>query len=366
MGILNNSSSSIIRIEPNPLKKSSIKIKINNISVSGGQPTYITGDNNKKIWKEKLKEAKNMSRMPGTIVEYTAAITSNGLNTGLEEMVTNPYSSLDFYRDGWERLLKGKSQIRLQELLEYKHGKKPGYYTNQLFNKVLSTYEVDDDTPFYVKMESRVSLRDGVTYLDLNKPLDEVNYYMLRAHKMVANSYEELAYNPDATHYIVDLQEKQRLGSKEARKMNKFAARLEELFETGDDTILKMCKALDISAKGIKDDKQAAYDEIDSIVKSDGTKYDEFMNMYKMWKDPAKRDIFLGYAELFDFVRTPGIISMKGNELFWYQPTDSGRKELWTWKSKADFVENFLNAPQYQEEVDALRSMYRAKTRYEL
>jgi hypothetical protein len=358
--------SGIIRIEPNPLKKSSIKIKIQTVSMSGGNPRYITDENGKQKAVSKLKDAKEMSRMPGTLVEYSAAITENGLNTGLDLHVDNPYKEESFYRDGWEHILKDKRKIRLQELLEYKHSKNPGYYTNQLFDVVKSTYTDKNDLPFYLKQESRISLRDGITYLNLNNPVHEINYYMLKAHKMIANSYEELGFNPDATHYIVDLKEKQRAGNKKTRKFNKFAARLEEIFDIEDNTILHMYKALDISSNAVKDDKMQAYDAIDSMVRSDEKVYEDFMSLYETWKNPATRDIFLGYSELFDFLRAPDLIKMKGNEVYWYKPSETGKKDYWSWKSKREFVENFLIAPEYQEEVGVLRSEYRAKTRYEM
>jgi hypothetical protein len=120
-----------------------------------------------------------------------------------------------------------------------------------------------------------------------------------------------------------------------------------------------------LSAKGAKDDKQSAYDEIDTMVRKSNDKFEDFMSLYDSWKNPSTRDTFLGYAELFDLLRVPGLLSMKGNQLFWYQPIDGGKKQLWEWKSKLDFVNNFLNSPAYQEEVDTLRQEFRAKTRYE-
>ena len=366
MPVVESKGSNVIRIEPNPLKRSSVKIKIQNISVSGGSPKYKTDEHGKKLYQMSLKEPKNLSRMPGTIVEYSAAIEKGGLRTGLDEYVDNPFVGLDFYRVGWEQILKGKQRIRLQELLEYKHNKPMGFYTNQLFGEIKSSYASSNDLPFYMRSESRVSLRDGVTYLDLNNPIHEANYHMLKAHKMIANSYEELKYNPNATHYIVDLKEKQRVGSDETRKMNKFAARLEELYDLNDNTIINMCKALDLSSKGIKNDKQSAYEDIDAMVRQSNDKYEDFMNLYEMWKNPVSRDTFLGYAELFDYLRVPGLVSMKGNQLFWQQPIEGGKKQLWEWRSKEDFVKNFLIAPQYQEEVDVLRQEFRAKTRYEM
>ena len=73
-----------------------------------------------------------------------------------------------------------------------------GYYTNQLFDEIRSSYE-REDLPFYMRPESRVSLRDGVTYLDLSNPIHEVNYYMLRAHKIIkAKLYKDIIDEQDS------------------------------------------------------------------------------------------------------------------------------------------------------------------------
>jgi hypothetical protein len=361
---INSNKSNIIKIEPNPKKKSSVKIKMQVLNVAGGAPKYTIGEDGSKKFKTQFVEPKNMMRLPNTVVEYCAALDSNGrLKTGLDILVKNKYNDEPFYRDGWEEILKGKEKVRLQELLEYKHDKAKGYYTSQV-SDIRSSFD-KDSVPFYQKPESRVNLRDGVTYLDLTNPIHEVNYYMLKAHNMVANSYEELGHNYEATHYIVDETEKIKRETGKVRQLNKAGRCLETLIELTENVIIDFCKALELR-RGISS-RDDAYNELDSFMKKNDENFEEFMSFYNMWEEPATREIFLGYVELFDFISTPGLITKRGNKYFWTQPAgDGGKRELWEWKSKSDLVENFITDARYRDEVDILRSQFRSKTRYEI
>jgi hypothetical protein len=356
----NKNNPNIVKIEPSPYKKSTVKVKMQVLNMAGGAPKFIQDETGQRKYQMKYKDPRNMSRLPGTVVEYTAALGKNGLKTGLDKYVDNPYQDLDFYRQGWETVLKGKKKIRLQEMLEYKHNKPMGYYTNQV-SDIRNSFKMDD-APFYQKPESRIFLRDGVTYLDLNNPIHEVNYYMLREHKMIANSYEELSTNPNATHYIVDEQERVVRENKDSRKMNKFGAALEKVIDMPDGTIQDFAKALGITKIGLS--KEEAYSEIDNHVKKNDSNYEDFMNLFNMWDDLATREKFSAYVELAKFLSVPGLITIRNNKLFWTKPAnDGGMRELWDWKSKKDFVENFLLNGAYQETVEILRSQYRAKTK---
>lgn len=351
----------IVKIEPNPNKRCSIKIKMEVFHVSGGEARYSTQENGIKKYHTKDKEPKNLGRIPGTVVEYCASLTRNGLETGLDEIVDNPFKDLEFYRPGWEEILKGNSKIRRQELLEYKHNKPTGFYGNQI-SEVIPSKGLGDAI-FYQRPESRISLNDGVTYLDLNNNIHELNYYMLKKHPMIANSYEELSFNAAATHYIVDETERSNRNADEIRKTHKFGARIEELMALNDNTLADFCKALQIKVKGIN--KADSYAAINSHVLKGDSQYNEFMDTYDLWKDISSREIFEGHVELFDILSIPGILTMRNNKIFWSQPSsDSGKRESWEWKSKDQFIRKFLVAPEYQEEVETLRSQYRAKTRY--
>jgi len=354
----------IIRIEPNPKRRSPVRIVRKEIQVRNGQPTRVQGLDGTSRIVTKEKEYTEMQRLPGTIVLYTAAIGSDGLKTGLEEMVDNPWFGEKSIKDGWADVMKNP-EITRRELLEYKFGFRKGYFTNKV-SKPIASDKIDENTPFYQRPESRVSLNDGVTFLNLSNPIHAANYYMLLAHKNIANSYEEIEFNSRATHYIVDVAEKQRHESKKARKLNRFAARLEELFEVNDDTIIEMCKALGFHK--IPTDKDGAYNELDKSVRTSEEYYKDFMAFYNMWKDHSTRTEFKAYVDLYDYTHVPGLLRMKegGQRIYWNQPAkdEMGKITPWEWKTKKEFINSFLLAPEYQEEVEVLKELFNAKARY--
>jgi len=353
--------SNIVKVETNPNRKATVKVKMESMTLAGGQPKVITKEDGTKKFHYTDKDPKRLTRLPNTVVIYTAAIGKNGLITGLDELVDNPYKDLDYYRPGWEPILKGNKKIRRQEMLEYKHEKPMGYYTSNI-STVMPSNKVSE-LPFYQRPESRVPLNDGVTFFDLNNQIHEANYYMLRAHKMIANSYEELKFNPRATHYIVDETERSNIEAEAVRKMNKFGARLEEIMSLNDSTIQDFCKALEI--RGMGTTMTDCYTALSEFARRSDDKYEEFMDIYELWKDPITREVFEGHVETYNLLTVPGLLTTRNNKLFWSQPAgDGGKKQLWEWKSKDQFIRQFLLDPKYQDEVDVLRSLYNAKTRY--
>lgn len=353
--MITEKKSNLVKIEVSPYKKSSVKIRMQVHNVVGGEARYTLDENNKKVFQYKEKEPKSMTRLPNTLVEYTAGVGKDGtLLTGLTHLVENPYSNEEFYRSGWEIILKGKDKVRLQELLEYKHNKPIGYYTNQV-SDIRSSFD-KENIPFYQKPESRISLKDGVTYLNLDNPNHEINYYMLKAHKMIANSFDELKLNPEATHYIVKEEEKIKRESESVRKYNKLGARLEKIFEMPEEIIINFTKALGINRPELT--KESAYGLIDSHCRNKDSNFDDFMAMYDLWDDMARREVFMCHAELSDLLSN-NIVSIRNNKIYWVQPiteSGSGRKEHWEWKSKEDFIKNFLLDPRYNEEVAIMRN----------
>ena len=360
---LSSSNERIVIIETNPRKVSSVRVKMQSVSMNGTEISYTLDEKGNKIINKSYRDVKNLQRLPGTIVQYTARIDDqNGkLITGLDKYVPNDFIDEDFYRPGWEKILKGKKKIRLQELLEYKHNKPQGYYTSEVSGIIKSN--IDENTPFYQRSESRVNLNDGITILNLDNPVHEVNYYMLLEHNMVANSFEDLEFNPNATHYIVDIDAEVKREADDIRKTNKFGAALEHVMSMEYNNLVnQFAKALFID-KGYTT-KEQAYNAINSYVLKGSGNYDTFMTLYEMWKNPVTREKFVAYSDLFDFQNVPDLIVMRNNKIFWNQPIDdSGQRQIWEWKSKEDFINNFLLAPQYSEEVEQLRRQYAAKSR---
>jgi hypothetical protein len=358
--------SNIVKIEPNPLRKPSVKIKMETVSMTGKDVRYTQGADGTVKVQTKTKDVESIQRIPGTTVTFCAAITKNGLNTGLEDYVENPYVNEDgatngFYRDGWEKILKGKKKIRRQELLEYKHNKPMGYYTNQVTNTIVNSHTPDDKLVFYQRPESKVNLNDGLTILDLDNPIHEVNYYMLKAHRNVAASYDEVTHNPEAHYYIVDELEKEKIKSTNSRKFNILGAKLEELMALPEGTIQDFCKGMMIKQRSMTKDE--SYSKLDEVCRANSNTYDEFMALYDLWKDIPTRDKFHAYAEMFDFLTTPGILTTRNNKYFWQQPAnDGGKITPWEWSSREKFI-SFLLAPENSEEAEVMRMQYKAKSR---
>jgi hypothetical protein len=95
------SGANLIKIEPSPIKKSSVKVQMKVHNIAGGAPKYTTDEKGKKRWTMKDKRPEGMGRLPGTVHYKSAALNSSGtLETGLDIAVDNPYSDEDFYRDG--------------------------------------------------------------------------------------------------------------------------------------------------------------------------------------------------------------------------------------------------------------------------
>ena len=356
------SNKRVIKIEPNPFRRSSVKITMEVMNVVGGQPSYTIDEKGTKQFHKKDKRPKNMSRLPNTNVQYTAAITRSGsLKTGLNELVDNPYKDVEVYRDGWELTFKGKDKVLLQDVLEYKHGKQKGFYTSQV-SDIRSSYD-SKDVPFYQTPQSRVSLPDGVLYLYIDdNEISEVNYYMLRAHNKVANSYAELSMNPEATHYIVDDNEKLERETKSVRKFNILGSRLEHLMDLPESVFITMGKALELYRAEMT--KDTLYSVIDSYARTKDSSLADFNKMYDLYKDVATREKFQAYAETYDLTSNQ-IVTTRGNKLFWKQPiSEGGKSEMWEWKSKEEFINNFLLDPRYEDEVNKMRIQLKDKERH--
>lgn len=352
----------IIRIEPNPNRKCPIQIKLNAIEVSGGKVRETVTADGKRTFVRHDKEVENLQRAPGTICEYGPTITPNGLKTGLDITVENPYANEDSYRSiEWESFFKGKKRVRLQEVLEYKHEKPRGFYTNQISEVPSSSW--DNKLPYFQTSLARKHLNDGITFLDISKPVDEVMYYILKNHKLVAGSYAELKHKPEATHYIVDQQEKVERELGKTRQFNKIGAKLEALAEMGENVLQLISKALFIPIKDIS--KEEAYHQLNAFAKANDSNYEDFMSMAQMYENMPTREKVFGYAEAYDFRSIPGLVTVRNNMWFWSQPMDSkgGKRQTWEWKDLNDFVSNFLLNDAYQDIVDILRSEYRAKSR---
>lgn len=355
-----NEDSRTIRIEPNPFKKPITKIKMRVKRMNGTKP--VVNQDGKVLFKD--EEPQNLTRIPGTSKVIGPARTKAGtIRTGLTIFVNNPYNDEPVYKTEWaERLFKGKEKAKLQHLLEYEFGYEFDYLTDRIPHKT----EASDKSgkKFFEKPESRIVLKDNITFLKLNNPIHRIIYYMLKADPEVANSFVELedGMNKKANWYFADQQEKDQYKLSKIEKETKAAAALEDL-KQADGAAAQMAKALFIEEAN---DRNLTVERASLLLynyyNQNSDQWDEFIKFYDMWKDPAQRNYIIAAAELFEYIKV-GVISYRNGKYTWTKRNASGPSENYVRVNRNDMINNFLLDPAFQEEVELVQEEYEAKIR---
>lgn len=347
----------IVRIEPSPFAKLNLKIKMAQAKVNSAGYAVQDADGNLQTTDV---DVDNAVQVPGTTKVLGARLGPSGLITGLNILIDNPYDDEITYHPEWgEKVLKGKPKALLQHILEYKHKKDYDYYTGNLINQVTSS-DILHEKPFFLQPYSKVQLDGSVTFLNLDNPLHEVQYYMLRSHPLVANSYNDLdeGRNSDAIYYMVDEEEAHDHQLAKVRKETKAAAILEELNEKGD-AIIKMALALGSTARALN--AKNAFKYIHSYYQKGEQQYSQFMTYYKMYTDSARRDQFYAAAELQEFLNH-NVFRVRDNKYYWVRPEVDGKPvEHFEWASRDKVIHDFILAPEYGEELDIARSIIKTR-----
>ena len=280
------------------------------------------------------------------------------LNTGgLLDIIDNPYyeMSKEELGAGWEYLSE-KREITRQELLEKKHGRPRGFYTNK-FNrkapKAERTYMQD----------LKIPLSDGTTILNTVNADDEIRYWVLQDHPFVAKSLDEYRKHlkPRATHYIAQQDEDVEERIKMAKLRNKAIARLES-DDFIDDNKLLVIKALGWNNRQISLRPRDLYDIINSKLSSSltGDALDnpimQFNKTFDLLENKAGREELAARALLQDLLDTRVI---------------SNVKETYTWSSRGvvlgyrkegpDSALEFLLDPTKAPEVDQMTAELKAR-----
>lgn len=309
---------------------------------------------------ESTTEERDITRAPGTKYTMCArpSISLGGmLNTGeLLEYVPNQYKDEKAYKSKeWETILKGAEETLLQTQLEYKHGRTPGFYTNQIATDGRKVK--DEEIPFLQTAAAQLNLNDGITVLDMNNPLHELMYYIARANNSIANSYQEItSLTP---FYITREEEEVEIKTNKKRQGNIAVARLEEIAELQDNTIVQFCYAL---AQKVKSPSiKQAYNILDEYIKKNQTQRQEFLALYNIWKDPAKKAEFTARA-LFHELINYNVIFQRGGEYSWQPPQDDMGKfpDKITWDRYSDAV-NYIADEKHQPEVDQMQRILQLK-----
>lgn len=240
---------------------------------------------------------------------YSRAL--GAINTGaMLDMVDNPYFEEDKSKlgKGWEYLSE-KKMITRQELLEKKHERSPGFYTNKPFRKG------DKDRTFMQTL--KIPLNDGTTIIDTANPVDEVRYYVILGHPFIAGSLEDWQNHkkPKATHYIALQDEDIEVRVRQAKAKNKAIARLENE-DFIDDNKLLIIKALAWNARQYTMRGKDMYDIInDKIAKADvskpGNEIERFNKMYDLLSTDVGRKELYARAFLQDLLDVRVISAFK-------------------------------------------------------
>jgi len=279
------------------------------------------------------------------------------LSTGLDEYVENPYNNEDSnYPPEFEKVVKGKDKILRQHLLEIKHQKPINFYSPMAPRK--EDHKVPEHKmPFFHTFSFK--LKDGATVLDLNKPDDEIAYYIALASSKIANSWKDYAnYKfPRATHFISLEGEDESLKFERSKQIDKAKGFLtsEDLTE---EWVIKFAKYLELS-KGTVTYK-VAYNLLSEFIEKSKTgkkdSVEKFIFLYKEFQTAPGKEKITAAALLEDLI---------------YYRIIGVRQGTYTWFNKNMVIGNrreeaidFLIDPNKQPEQEELTNELKIKMKF--
>lgn len=309
-----------ILIQPNPNKKPLLRYD-RVLSVTKGQDGRMN---------EETTEEKEITRVPNTKYSICANLkeSTGMLNTGLDREDDNPYHDLKSFRSSdFEAVLKDKPKAKLQHILEYKHNKPFNYYTNEINFHRRYTKETINQLPFFQTPEASMNLVDSVNTLDLNNPKHEIMYYVATApgRSDIAPSYQELT----GSHlwFISKEEEAAEIKASKKKEKNAAIAKLEEINSKNDGSVVKFCQVLGVARRNMSEPQayEILANQLEQPAKKGEFAREEFTNIYKMYKDKVKRDVFNVRALIWE-LESYGVLVKRNTEYTWQPPKDSDGK----------------------------------------
>lgn len=251
----------------------------------------------------------------------------------------------------WE-YLADKKEITRQELLEKKHGRTPNFYNNRMWTKVDN---FNSDVTYMQKF--RYALNDGSTVLDTNIPEQEIAYYMFLASKFVANSKREWLEHrfPYATHYISLQEEDEELAMKARKTRNEAILKLSS-DEMTDEYKNMICKVLDWSKLDLNG--KQVYNLIGAKIESanlskPGNEVSLFLRQAKHIETSVGREYLKAAAFIKDLVNNRVISSHQDNYVWISRGITIG--------SNFDDAVSFITDPNKASNVLELKKELKAK-----
>jgi len=312
-----------------------------------------------------------LTRAPGTkysIMAPPSAKLGGFLATGLHHMVANPYKDETTYRDAkWEEIFKGKEEVLLQHILEYKFHKPFNYYTNQIPLKRVPNIgdkdQVDKNQYFFQSEEGVFNLEDSTMILDLNNERHLVLYYLCLEDPEIASSYNEI--KPFTRYYISGETEEVERKAKSGKKVDLAVSKLIEIESEADTALMQAFgNVCGVRTKGMS--AEAIYSELSRNLKSNKDGFiDNFNYYYKLYKEPATADKFFAVSEVVDLLAY-GVIVERGGNFTWQPPADKdgrARNEV-SWYRRDSLIDS-LEDKQHQEERMEMLEQLKIKRMYQ-
>lgn len=308
-----------------------------------------TNENGQSLNKTKV------SHKVGNIYRPLLSASTGKLVTGLEKMVDNPYKELskEEIKSNFEPYILGKEKIKLQHLLEYKHGRTPNYYDSSPTKLVPVNADEISQIGYMQHKDTFRKITDKGLVLDLSKPEDEVAYYYLTAKATCAPSRDKTLKGIHEFYIGFENEDAERTYSK-AQIVDKAIYALQNP-ELTDEVKLKISKVLGIVTRDAA--PQRVYTTLRNFIvdkdKDQAEKIARFLDIMNGLDDKNYRERFNAEALLSDLVAY-FVVNMKSGTYNWKS------NNLVIGYNKTEAV-NFLLDPHKQGEVEQLELQLSAK-----
>jgi hypothetical protein len=292
-----------------------------------------------------------IGRKTSNIYRPLLSMSTGKLKTGLDEMVENPFKDdpKEKIKAGFEPYILGKERVKLQHLLEYKHGVPVDHYTSlPLKSEVYGIPEKEEGlkVPYFQRQGFQVKISDTGLMLDTSKPEDELIYYFLKASDKCASTRE--AANPMTHEYYIGAENEgeDKVFSK-TEVIDKAVAKL-VTGEISDDYKVKISKVLGLAKKEVSPKKahMNLRTYITKETKDQLSNVKKFLSLVESLESPKEREKLEAKALLEDLIAYRIVTSTS---------------DIYEWKSKginigmnkASALDYLLN-PHKQDEVEEL------------
>lgn len=310
-----------------------------------------TGGNGEPLNKTKV------GTRTGNVYRPLKSASTGKLKTGLDVLVDNPYKTdvKEKIKPGFEPYLYEKEKVKLQYLLEYKHGVAVNYYSDLAPVKEVAGKDDTDKTPLFQTEKFKVKISDKGLLLNTDTPFEELVYYFLKASSKCAPNLASA--NPNEHEFYIGQENESE--EKLFNKMQLIDKAVSTLVDSDftDEYKIKICKVFKLAKKDITGTKahMVLRNYLTEGVKDQKERVNLFLDTVKSLETPLGKEKLEAKALLEDLINYR-VISSTGDIYKWKN------RDITIGTNKVAAVEFLLN-PLKQEEVMELERELKEKTR---